>query len=230
MPNSSNKLLASLSTDDFGLLEPHLKSVTLGIRKPLEKPNRRIDAAYFPESGFASVVAVQKSGAQVEVGLIGREGMTGLPIVFGNHRSPHATYVQVAGAGQCIPAGKLRNATLDSQSLRDSLLKFAQAFGVQTTHTAISNAKSRMDKRLARWLLMAHDRIGDDTLPLTHEFLSLMISAHRPAVTVALNILRKEGLISYEPGKITMRNRKGMERVAGDAYGVPEAEYRRLIG
>jgi hypothetical protein len=123
MPNSSNKLLASLSTSDFDLLEPHLEPVTLGIRKHLEKPNRRIDAAYFPESGFASVVAVQKNGKQVEVGLIGREGMTGLPIVFGNHRSPHATYVQAAGTGQCIPAEKLRSATRDSQSLRDSLLK-----------------------------------------------------------------------------------------------------------
>src|SRR3954462_7893433 len=154
MRSSSNKLLASLSTNDFDLLEPHLESVTLGIRKSLEKPNRRIDAVYFPESGFASVVAVQK-GKEVEVGLIGREGMTGLPIVLGNHRSPHATYVQAAGKGQCIPSTELRKATQTSQSLRDSLLKFVQAFGVQTTHTAISNARSRTDTRLARWLLMA---------------------------------------------------------------------------
>ena len=100
MPSSSNKLLASLSTDDFDLLEPHLESVTLGLRKYLERPNRRIDAVYFPEAGFASVVAVQSSGKQVEVGLIGREGMTGLPIVLGNHRSPHATYIQAPGNGQ----------------------------------------------------------------------------------------------------------------------------------
>jgi CRP-like cAMP-binding protein len=88
MPSSSNRLLASLSTDDFDLLGPHLESVTLGLRKHLERPNRRIDAVYFPEAGFASVVAVQSNGKQVEVGLIGREGMTGLPIVLGNHRSP----------------------------------------------------------------------------------------------------------------------------------------------
>jgi CRP-like cAMP-binding protein len=156
MPNSSNKLLASLSTNDFDLLEPHLESVTLGIRKSLEKPNRRIDAVYFPESGFASVVAVQR-GKEVEVGLIGREGMTGLPIVLGNHRSPHATYVQAAGKGKCIPSKELRDATRSSLSLRDALLKYVQAFGVQTTHTAISNAQSRIDVRLARWLLMAHE-------------------------------------------------------------------------
>src|ERR1700719_1353142 len=97
MPRSSNKLLESLSTEDFDLLEPHLESVTLGLRKYLERPNRRIDAAYFPESGFASVVAVQSNGKQVEVGLIGREGMTGLPIVLGNRRSPHSIYIQAAG-------------------------------------------------------------------------------------------------------------------------------------
>jgi CRP-like cAMP-binding protein len=108
MPSSSNRLLASLSTDDFNLL---LESVTLGLRKHLERPNRRIDAVYFPEAGFASVVAIQSNGKQVEVGLIGREGMTGLPIVLGNHRSPHATYVQAPGKGQCIPAAELRKAT-----------------------------------------------------------------------------------------------------------------------
>ena len=230
MPSSSNRLLASLSTGDFDLLEPHLESVTLGLRKSLERPNRRIDAAYFPEAGFASVVTVQSNGTQVEVGLIGREVMTGLPIVFGNHRSPHATYIQAPGTGKCMPATELRKATQASLSLRDSLLKFVQAFGVQTTHTAVSNAQSRLDARLARWLLMAHDRIGEDTLTLTHEFLSLMLGVRRAGVTEALHALREQGLISYGRGLITVGDRKGMERKAGAAYGVPEAEYRRLIG
>lgn len=230
MPSSENRLLASLSTGDFDLLEPHLESVTLGLRKHLERPNRRIEAAYFPEAGFASVVAVQSKGKQVEVGLIGREGMTGLPIVFGNHRSPHATYIQAPGTGKCIPATELRKATQTSLSLRDSLLKFVQAFGVQTTHTAVSNAQSRLDVRLARWLLMAHDRIGDDTLPLTHEFLSLMLGVRRAGVTETLHVLRERGLISYGRGQIAVKDRKGLEREAGEAYGVPEAEYRRLIG
>ena len=230
MPRSSNKLLESLSTDDFDLLEPHLESVTLGLRKSLERPNRRIETVYFPEGGFASVVAVQSGGKEVEVGLIGREGMTGLPIVFGNHRSPHATYIQAPGTGKCMPATELRKATQASLSLRDSLLKFVQAFGVQTTHTAVSNAQSRLDVRLARWLLMAHDRLGDDPLPLTHEFLSLMLGVRRPGVTETLHTLREQGLISYGRGVITVEDRKGMERKAGTAYGTPEAEYRRLIG
>jgi CRP-like cAMP-binding protein len=109
-------------------------------------------------------------------------------------------------------------------------LKFVQVFGVQTTHTAVCNAQSRLDVRLARWLLMAHDRIGGDTLPLTHEFLSLMLGVRRPGVTEALHALRERGLISHGRGQITVKNRKGMERMAGEAYGTPEAEYRRLIG
>jgi CRP-like cAMP-binding protein len=230
MPSNENRLLASLSTGDFDLLEPHLESVTLGLRKHLERPNRRIEAAYFPEAGFASVIAVQSNGKQVEVGLIGREGMTGLPIVFGNHRSPHATYIQAPGTGKGIAATELRKATQASLSLRDSLLKFVQAFGVQTSHTAISNAQSRLDVRLARWLLMANDRIGTDTLPLTHEFLSLMLGVRRAGVTETLHVLRERGLISYGRGQIAVKDRKGLERAAGEAYGVPEAEYRRLIG
>src|ERR1700721_1513199 len=157
MPSSNNRLLAPLSRDDFDLLGPHLESVTLGLRKYLERPNRRIDAVYFPETGFASVVAVQSNGKQVEVGLIGREGMTGLPIVLGNHRSPHATYIQAPGMGKCIHASELRQAIQASVSLREFLLKFVQAFGVQTTHTAICNAQSKIDERLARWLLMAQE-------------------------------------------------------------------------
>src|SRR5260370_27302609 len=120
--------------------------------------------------------------------------------------------------GKCISATELRKATQTSVSPRDSLLKFVQAFGVQTTHTAICNAQSRLDVRLARWLLMAHDRIGDDTLTLTHAFLSLMLGVRRPGVTEALHALREQGLISYRRGQITVKNRKGLERAAGEAY------------
>jgi CRP-like cAMP-binding protein len=230
MSSSNNRLLSSLSASDFDLLAPHLESVTLGLRKMLEEPNKRIEAVYFPETGFASVVAIQPSGKEVEVGLIGREGMTGLPIVLGDHRSPHATYIQAPGKGSCITAMDLRQAIQASVSLRDSLLKFVQAFGVQTAHTAICNARSKIEVRLARWLLMAQDRIQDDTLPLTHEFLSLMLAVRRPGVTDAMKALRERGLISYRRGEITIKNRKRILRLAGESYGTPESEYRRLIG
>ena len=141
MPRSSNKLLASLATGDFDLLEPHLEFVTLGLRKYLERPNRRIDAVYFPEAGFASVVAVQSSGKEVEVGLIGREGMTGLPIVFGNHRSPHATYIQAPGTGKCMPATELRKAIQTSPSLRELVVEVrAGVRGANNAHRSQQRA------------------------------------------------------------------------------------------
>jgi CRP-like cAMP-binding protein len=226
---SRNKLLSYLSRSDFALLEPHLEPVTLSIRKVLEKPNSRITAAYFPECGFASVVVKQANGKEVEVGLIGREGMIGMPIVLGSHRTPHSIYIQAAGEGQCIRATELQKAILSSRSLQNTLLKFVQAFGVQTSHTAASNARSKLDQRLARWLLMAHDRLETDCLPLTDELISIMLGVRRAGVTEAIHALELRGLIGRTRGRIAMKNRLGLERVAADSYGVPEAEYRRLM-
>jgi CRP-like cAMP-binding protein len=210
--------------------EPHLKAVSLPVLKSLEKPNRRIDAVYFPDSGFASVVATRANDRQVEVGLIGLEGMTGLPIILGNHRSPNATYIQAKGEGRSIPSIQLRTAVLASRSLQTSLLKYVQAFGVQASQSALSFADSKLHQRLARWILMAHDRLGVDELPLTHEFLSLMLGVRRAGVTEAVHALKREGLIDHVRGQVIIKNRKGLERRAGDSYGIAESEYRRLMG
>ena len=228
MPSSSNGLLASLADDDFDLLEPHLEFVTLGLRKSLEKPNRRIDAVYFPEAGFASVVAVQPSGKEVEVGLIGREGMTGLSIVFGNHRSPHATYMQASGTGTCMPATELRQAFQASPSLRDSLLKFAQAFGVQTTHTAICNVQSRLDVRLARWLLMTEDRTGSGSFPLTQEYMAVMTGVQRTTVSALAAAMKKAGMIDYRRGNITVADQAGLRAQACECYALMEDQFKGL--
>jgi CRP-like cAMP-binding protein len=227
---SGNRLLSSLSKADLGLLLPDLEAVSLDLRKVLERPNKRIDDVYFPDAGFASVVAVQPKQTKVEVGLIGREGMTGLPVVLGNHKTPHETYIQAAGHGQRINATKLRKAMAASSSLQSLLLKFVQAFMVQTAQTAISNARAKLNERLARWILMADDRIDGSRLPLTHEFLSLMLGVRRAGVTEALHALESEGLIRASRGEIIVRSRKGIERRAGGSYGIPEAEFRRLIG
>ena len=227
---SGNRLLSSLSKADLGLLLPNLEAVSLDVRKVLERPNKRIEDVYFPDAGFASVVAVQPKQTKVEVGLIGREGMTGLPVVLGNHKTPHETYIQAAGHGQRINATKLRKAMAASSSLQSLLLKFVQAFMVQTAQTAICNARAKLNERLARWILMADDRIDGSRLPLTHEFLSLMLGVRRAGVTEALHALESEGLIRASRGEIIVRSRKGIERRAGGSYGIPEAEFRRLIG
>jgi CRP-like cAMP-binding protein len=225
-----NRLLAALLPADLALLRPLLQSVPLRLRQELERPNRAIDDVYFPHVGIASVVAIQSKDTRVEVGLVGCEGMTGTAIVLGNDRSPHETYIQVEGEGQRITAPKLREAMKASDTLRDVLLRYVQVFMVQTAHTAIANARAKLDKRLARWLLMAHDRTRDDTLPLTHEFLSLMLGVRRAGVTEALHSLESQNFITVGRGQVVVLNRKGIERAAGDAYGTPEAEFRRLIG
>ena len=117
-----------------------------------------------------------------------------------------------------------------SGTLHGVLLKFVQVFMVQTAQTAIADARAHIDRRLARWLLMAHDRTGDTSLPLTHEFLALMLGVRRAGVTEALQSLKRRKLIGSGRNRIIVLNRKGLERIAGDSYGVPEKEYRRLIG
>jgi CRP-like cAMP-binding protein len=150
--------------------------------------NKRVDHVYFPESGMASVVA---NGQQaIEIGIIGREGMTGPSVVMGNtDRVPHETYMQIAGHGQRIRADRLREAITTSSSLHQTLLAYVFSFMTQTTQTALANGRSKIEERLARWLLMARDRMDSDELPLTHEFLAIMLGVRRSGVTVALQEL-----------------------------------------
>jgi CRP-like cAMP-binding protein len=218
-----NRLLSSLSRQDFALLEPHLEVIDLPVRKVLEKRKKRVDHVYFIEAGFASVVANGSKKTSIEVGLIGREGMSGLSIVMGDvERAANETYMQAAGAGQRMPAANLRHAVATSHSLHQKLLRYAHAFLVQTTSTALANGRSKIDERLARWLLMADDRLDDDELPLTHEFLGLMLGTHRPGVTLAVQALEKERLITAQRGSITILNRRGLEKRSNGTYVPPE--------
>ena len=214
----SNRILSRLSGADLNLLKPHLQPVDLPLRKQLEARKRRIDQVYFIESGFASVVANGTGKPSIEVGIIGREGMTGLAIVMGHDRAQHETYIQMAGRGLRISAAKLREADERSMILHRAMLRYAHAFLLQTTTTALANGRSKIEERAARWLLMADDRIDGDALPLTHEFLGLMLGTHRPGVTIALQALEKAGLITTRRSHITIIDRKGLEKSSNGTY------------
>ena len=224
-----NQVLSRLSATDFGLLASHLEAVALPIPRQLERRNKAIEHVYFPDSGFASVVANGQEERSIEVGLIGREGMTGVAVVLGTDRSPHETFMQLAGDGWRLPADRLRRAQEMSATLSRQLLRYAHLFLVQTSQTALSNGRSKIDERLARWLLMAHDRADSDQLKLTHDFLATMLGVRRPGVTVALNLLERQGLIRVKRGVISLVDRKGLEELSNGAYGAPEAEARRLF-
>jgi CRP-like cAMP-binding protein len=224
-----NRLLQTLSSSDIELLAPHLMTVVLRVSQDMERPNKSIRDVYFPDTGVASVVALNPNGKRVEIGVIGCEGMSGAAVILGNEQSPHSTYVQIAGRGMRISADNLREAMVASASLRALLLRYVQTFLMQTAHTAVANARATLPQRLARWLLMAHDRVAHDKLVLTHEFLSLMMGVRRAGVTEALHELGRLRLTKATRGEITILNRRGIEKVAGSYYGVPEAEYRRLV-
>jgi CRP-like cAMP-binding protein len=226
---SANRLLSRLSPEEFGLLQPHLEAVDLPVRKQLESRNKPIDAVYFLEHGFASVVA-NGTGRSIEVGIIGREGMTGLSVIMGTDRSPHETYMQVGGDGQRLSCAKLSQAVEASPALHRQLLRYGHAFVVQTAQTALANGRSKIEERLARWLLMANDRLDGDEVPLTHEFLSVMLGVRRPGVTVALDVLEKEGLIQAKRRVVAILDRAGLRKISNGAYGAPEAEFKRLFG
>jgi CRP-like cAMP-binding protein len=222
-------MLARFSASDFASLEPHLTSIKLPLRKPLERPQKPIEYVYFPNSGFASVTA-NRAGHCIEFGLIGREGMTGLAVVLGTDRTPHETFIQYAGTGQRITAAHFRDALDKSRTLQKCCLLYAHAFAIQMSYTAIANGSKKIEERLARWILMARDRADSDELELTHEFLSMMLGVRRAGVTVALHLLVKAGLIQARRGIITIIDREGLEKLSNGAYGAPEAEFKRLFG
>lgn len=213
---SPNHILSRLTQADFGLLKPHLESVDLPVRRQLEERNKRVTHVYFMESGMASVVA---NGARnIEVGIIGREGMSGLAVVMGSDARPaNETYMQIAGTGQRMAAADLRNAIGASAALHQVMLSYAHTFMVQTAQTALANGRSKIEERLARWLLMASDRVEGE-LPLTHEFLSVMLGVRRSGVTTALQELERTGLITHRRGFVTLLDREGLEETSNGTY------------
>jgi CRP-like cAMP-binding protein len=226
--SSRNLLLSVLAPPDYGLLEPHLTKIEFSVRQSFEEANKPIAHVYFPENGIVSIVAKSRH-EQAEAAIVGREGMTGIPVVLGNDRWVNDTYVQVDGSGFRIAADDLRRAMAKSSNLRALLLAFTQAFVVQTTQTALANARGNVEMRLARWLLMAHDRLNGNELPLTHEFLALMLGVRRAGVTTTLQKLEGDGLVVAKRGLIVVEDRAGLINMADRLYGVAEAEYRRLI-
>ena len=223
MPHSNpspNHILSRLSQADFRLLEPHLEPIDLPVRKQLEQRNKPVKHVYFPECGFASVVA--NGVHNIEVGIIGREGMSGLSVVLGSDERPaNETFIQSAGTGQRIAAGDLRKAIGASVGLHQGMLRYAHTFLIQTSQTALANGRSKIEERLARWLLMAADRVEGE-LALTHEFLAIMLGVRRSGVTTALQELERSALIAHRRGYVTILDREGLEEMSNGTYTRPK--------
>jgi CRP-like cAMP-binding protein len=226
----ANCLLHSLSEPDLRLLRPRLEPVELKIRQQLEGAHGQIRFVYFLESGFACMVARNAAGKEAEVGMIGREGMSGIGLVLGDEQSTHDVLVHMQGKALRVPVNDMRSALSESETLRMLLLRYARALWIQTAYTALANAQTRLDARLARWLLMVRDRVDSDSFEITHEFMAFMLAVRRPGVTVALHELEGKGLIKSLRGVVIIRDRAGLMELADGTYTLPELEYERLIG
>ena len=225
-----NRLLAALPPGDFAALAPALRPVELDFKQTLHRPDRPIEAAYFPEGGMVSMLAPLEEGQTMEVGLIGREGLVGLPLVMGAESASTEALVQMSGTALRVPAPELRDAFEASAALRAVVLSYAQAHHAQVAQTAACNGQHAVVERFARWMLMAHDRAGADEFPMTQEFVAMMLGVRRAGISVAAGILQKAGVIDYGYGRITVLDRAGLEAAACECYGTVRRQYERLLG
>jgi len=225
-----NRLLQALSRDDFALLQPHLEPIPTELRQTLIAPNEPVRQLFFPETGYGSLVTQVSGVGKIEAVLIGREGVIGAtPVLLGTDRTPHHCFIQAAGEMLVIDTPKLCAAVDQSPSLRKVLLRFVQVQFVEAVHTAFVNATYQTEVRLARWLLMCHDRVDGDELTVTHDFVSMMLGVQRTSATLAIQAPEGTGLIKAKRGRMTILNRQALQAVADGSYGMAEAEYARLI-
>lgn len=218
-PSGGNRLLAGLTPGDGAALAAVLESVDLPRRRSLEQRHRRVEHIYFIDSGVASVVAGGADVRSVEVGMIGREGLTGLAALMGAPKAAYDVFIQVAGHGRRVAATVLAALLDERPSLRAAVLRFAYALMVQVGATARANARAKLEERLARWLLMTRDRIEGDEFELTHEFLATMLGVRRAGVSVAMKHLESRGLVELRRGAIHIVDREGLVMSSNGAYG-----------
>lgn len=229
-PHIRNHLLAALPASELERLRPHLDPVSLPLKRVLITAGEPIPHAYFPEAGVGSLLAKLEDGGGIEVGMMGREGMVGIPIILRAETTSTECVIQVPGSGWRIRAATLRDAMEQSPSLSLLLLRYVQAFYDQASQTSACNARHDLPERLARWLLMVHDRVDGDKLPLTQEYLSVMLGVRRAGVTVAAHTLQEAGLIRYQRGLITIFDRAALEGAACECYGIVRQQFERMLG
>lgn len=229
MKAAKNRILDLLSEEDRGRFASRLEPVSLRQGQVLHESLQPIEFVYFIESGFSSEIAHDAGGARIEVGCIGNEGFSGVPVVLGVPSSPHKSFMETDGTALRMQSTQVVQAMRTSESLASLLLRYAHVFMIQIASTVLADGRYGIQERTARWLLMSQDRMGGDELPLTHEFLSLMLGVRRASVTDALHALEGEGAIKATRARIQVRDRRKLEAIAGHSYGLPEAEYERVM-
>jgi CRP-like cAMP-binding protein len=224
-----NQLLAALSEIEYQRLVPNLELVSLPLHKVIYEPGEPITHVYFPHQALVSLVSLMEDGSTVEVGLVGNEGMVGLPVIWGGDTTTTKAFVQIADSGSRMKASLLKIEFDRGDQLQTLLLRYMQALHTQISQLAACNRLHMIEGRLARWLLSVHDRMQKDEFPLTHEFIGQMLGTRRAGVTEAAGVLSQGGMIRYTRGKITILDRQKLEATACECYGLVKSEYTRLL-
>ncbi len=226
----SNRLLDSLPADEYARLFADLEEVRTTAKQIIARPGEAYSHVMFPSAGVVSVLVPMGEEPPVEAGVIGFEGMVGFPIVLGADRGPHELIIQVADGGWRMPTGRFKQLLPDCPTLRTLVQRYALTFMNQAARLSACNRMHEINQRLARWLLLVHDRVVGDELGLTHEFLSEMLGVRRPSVSLAAGTLQHAGLIKYRWGRITILDRRGLEDVACEDYRQTVEEYEAVFG
>ena len=233
MPNifkkTLNKILATLPDSEYLYLAPHLKPISLNVGQILHEPGQTITKVYFPTDSMISLLSTMLDSSNTEIGLIGNEGIVGLPVIWGGNFDPRHAVVQIAGTALELPAEVLRREFKRGQTLEKLLLLYTQALFTQVSQTAACNRRHNIEKRLARWLLSVHDCVKKDELPLTHSAIATMLGSRRSGVTVAAIALQEAGIIRYHRGFIKILDLENLKKVSCECYGLVHSEFLRLL-
>jgi CRP-like cAMP-binding protein len=228
-PTPANKILAALPAEEFEQFAAKLRPVSLELGKNLYLPEQKIEHVYFVNRGVVSILAALENGATVEAGVIGPEGMAGIPVILGADSAPNQALIQSEGDALRMSTRDVRTEFRKGGKLRDLLLRYTHTLFTQVAQTAACNRLHSIEQRLARWLLLTQDRVGRDEFVETQDFLSRMLGVRRAGVSVAASTLKQAGLIDYKRGIVFVLDRQGLEDYSCECYRIVKDEYDRYL-
>jgi CRP-like cAMP-binding protein len=227
---SRNQLIRSMSAADRERLAAHFVEQTAQFKQPLLEQDQPITHVYFVESGVMSVVTDMEDGETIETGTIGNEGFVGLPTVLGVSVSSSRVFCQIPGVVLRVPAAVIADELKNGTQWFRLLLRYANFVTAMTAQHAACNRMHAVESRMARWLLMTHDRVDGDDFPLTQEFLAMMLGVARPTVNIVGATLQKAGFIKYSRGRVTVLDRTGLESASCECYRRIRGQLERVLG
>ena len=223
-----NRLLNQLPPEELDNLLPHLRLVEAPVPTTFTEANAEIEHVHFVLSGLVSIVSLMQDGSIIEIGAVGAEGALGVSVMLERNKLPYRQFVQIDGQALRMGAETFAKLVKERLELRRVMLRYQSSFMVQTMQNGACNGLHNVEERCCKWLLLTQDRLGKNTVELTHDFLGQMLGVRRASVSEVLKPLRDEGLLTYTRGSVTIQNRDGLEERACECYRLVADEYRWL--